>query len=335
MRKRDCWRLLCLLTGVSWLAGCAAFPDRLVEPTYHNPFPQLHKVAVLPFYNQSHEPTVDGDHVAETYFTELQSIPGFEVMPVGVARRYVESLGFEPRSGEDFQRLARMMNMDAVLIGSITDYSPYYPPRMGLAVDWYAANPSFHPVPAGYGLPWGTPAEEYIPSELVQEAEFALAREQLKTQTPPLPPPEAKPLPQAQGTAHAEPLPESFARAAAAAKSLPPGAGGDLPPDWPDPRGFVPPPPQPAPPAACPQTEPIITHTKLYRGNDNEFTQRLANYFYFQDDARFGGWQGHLQRPDDFVRFCCHLHVAETLTARGGAGRARVVWRWPINRYER
>ena len=62
--------------------------------------------------------------------------------------------------------------------------SPYYPPRMGLAVDWYAANPSFHPIPAGYGLPWGRAEEEFIPSTLVQEAEFALAREQLKTQTP-------------------------------------------------------------------------------------------------------------------------------------------------------
>lgn len=338
MRGRICWRIACCLALASWVCGCAAFPDRLVEPTYHNPFPQLHKVAVLPFYNQSHEPTVDGDFVAETYFSELQSIPGFEVMPVGVAKRYVQALGFEPRSGEDFQRLARLMNMDAVLIGSITDYSPYYPPRMGLAVDWYAANPGFHPVPAGYGLPWGTPAEEYIPSELVQEAEFALAREQLKTQTPPMPAaPDAKPLPQVQGAAHSETSgPESLVPPLGVAKSLPSeAAASQLPPDWPDPRGFVPPPPQPVRPAPCPQAEPIITHTRLFRGNDNEFTHRLANYFYFQDDARFGGWQGHLQRPDDFVRFCCHLHVAETLTARGGAGRARVVWRWPINRYER
>ena len=329
------WSLLAC--GCALLAGCAAFPDRLVEPTYHNPLPQLHKVAVLPFYNQSHEPTVDGDRVAEAYFGELQAIPGFEVMPLGVARRFVESLQFEPRSGEDYQRLARMMNMDAVLIGSITDFSPYYPPRMGLAVDWYAANPGFHPVPAGYGLPWGTPQEEYIPSALVQEAELALAREQLKTQTPPLPAKAIKPLPEARATAHTQPTePETPAGAAALAKSFPSDSQqGLLPTDWPDPRGFVPPAPCPARPESLPQAEPIISHTRIYHGDDNQFTQRLASYFYFRDDARFGGWQAHLQRPDDFVRFCCHLHVTETLTARGGAGPARVVWRWPINRYER
>jgi hypothetical protein len=29
------------------------------------------------------------------------------------------------------------------------------------------------------------------------------------------------------------------------------------------------------------------------------------------------------------------LHLTETLAARGGAGEARVLWRWPIRRYER
>src|SRR6185436_19652256 len=58
------------------------------------------------------------------------------------------------------------------------------PPRCGLQVEWYAANPCFHPIPAGYGLPWGTPEEEFIPAPLVFEAELALAKAQLRTQTP-------------------------------------------------------------------------------------------------------------------------------------------------------
>src|SRR5437868_6748323 len=179
--------LLCSVAG-----GCAALPDRIVEPQFHNPFPQIYRVAILPFFNQSADPTVDGDAVAMAYYNELQLIPGFEVMPVGVAKQMlaasIAATGQEPRGGADFQLLARQMGVDAVLVGSITEYSPYYPPRMGLAVDWYAANPSFHPIPAGFGLPWGRAEEEFIPSTLVREAEFALAREQLKTQTPDLPP---------------------------------------------------------------------------------------------------------------------------------------------------
>src|SRR3954469_5629044 len=188
------YKRLALLAAALLLAassGCLALPDRILEPQFHNPFPQIYKVAVLPFFNQSAEPTVDGEAVAMAYYNELQAIPGFEVMPVGVSKQMlaasINMTGREPRGGEEFQRLARQMGVDAVLVGSVTEYSPYYPPRMGLSVDWYAANPSFHPIPAGYGLPWGRAEEEFIPSTLVREAECALAREQLKTQTPDIP----------------------------------------------------------------------------------------------------------------------------------------------------
>jgi hypothetical protein len=330
------------------ITGCQILPDKLHQPVFHNPFPQLHKVAVLPFYNQSAEPTVDGEAIAMAYYNELQAVPGFEVMPVGVAKRMLDFSGLEPRTPQDFQRLARQMNVDAVIIGSVTEFSPYYPPRLGLAVDWYAANPTFHPVPAGYGLPWGTAEEEFIPTPLVHEAEFSLAKEQLKTQTPDLPP--------EQNTTRGEVTPASHEEMAAnelrAEEGAKPPVGGksavqspvkgiaaespsDLPADWPDPRGFIPPAPSPTKPAPRPQYDPIITHTRIYHGHDAEFTQRLENYFYFRDDARFGGYEGYVQRPDDFIRFCCHTHVTETLAARGGAGESRVVYRWPLRRYER
>jgi hypothetical protein len=348
---RSSWLLFAAAPLLASVCGCALWPDRIVEPQFHNPLPQLHRVAVLPFYNQSAEPTVDGEAIALAYYNELQTIPGFEVMPVGVTRQMlaasIAATGAEPRTGADFQRLAQLMGVDAVLVGSITEYSPYYPPRIGLAVDWYAANPGFHPIPPGYGLPWGRAEEEFIPSALVREAEFALAREQLKTQTPIASRPDERgavahafrqsptgELPPPGGTSDSAPLSPS---------NIGQSAGGDiaslaapqLPADWPDPRGFIPPPPAAGRPTLRPQHAPIITHTRIYHGHDQKFTERLATYYYLRDDARFGGWKGYLERPDDFVRFACYLHVTETLAARGGAGDARVLWRWPISRYER
>lgn len=320
--------------------GCAAFPDRLHQPQYHNPFPQLHKIAVLPFFNQSREPTVDGEQIAIDYYNELQLIPGFEVMPVGVAKQMLAGTGIEPRSPQEFQQLARMMGVDVVLVGSVTEFTPYYPPRMGIAVDWYAANPGFHPIPAGYGLPWGTPEEEHIPQSLVQEAEFALAREQLKTQTPSLEnlPDESR----VRATTHMQPPEELPQGTITGAKPsirpnglATPEQGPTFPAEWPNPKGFVPPPPSRERPLLITHRGPIISHTKIYHGNDSDFTQRLASYHQFRDEARFGGWQSYLQRPEDFVKFCCYLHLTETLAARGGAGESRVVWRWPISRYER
>jgi hypothetical protein len=97
----------------------------------------------------------------------------------------------------------------------------------------------------------------------------------------------------------------------------------------------VPAPPSESKPPLLPQTRPVISYTKIYDGKDADFTAQLESYFYQQDDARFGGWKGYLQRPDDFLRFCCRLHVTETLAARGGAGHSRAIVRWPIGRYER
>ena len=329
--RRYGWLLLTLLS--SSLVGCAAFPDIRHAPTYHNPFPQLHRVAILPFYNLSSEPTVDSREITRLYYEELQKIPGFEVVPPGVVERFLEASETRIDATTDYQRLAQQLNVDVIVRGAVTEYTPYYPPRLGISVDWFAANPGFHPIPPGYGLPWGTPLEEYIPDDIVFEAEFALAKEQLKTQTPEQP---RGSVTLERGASAARFESAGSANGSGGPHATPLPATGDaqlLPPDWPDPRGFLPQSPRPEKPKLLPQHAPIITHTRLYDGRDLEFTEQLSNYFDFLDDARFGGWQGYLVRSEDFMRFCCHLHITEMLAMRGGVGKSRVLWRWPISRY--
>lgn len=347
--------LLCAaMAGAS--AGCSLLPVISHQPRVHNPFPQLHKIAVAPFFNLSGEPTVDGRQFAEAYYSELQAVPGFEVIPVGVVERAMLEKNISLNSAEETRRLAQVLGADAVVVGAVTDYSPYYPPQCGLQVEWYAANPGFHPIPPGYGLPWGTAEESEIPERLIFEAEFALAREQLATQTPPCP---TEPASQAQSTSSqwqpsqsgdiSEPQPQrpppppqgrvepaSYQRGAIAAgmqedtmtEPRMPSHSADLPGDWPDPRGLVPPGPRSNPAPCQPSNRPVLTHTKIYHGNDADFTAALANYFEDRDDARFGGWQSYLERSDDFIRFCCRMHIWEMLTARGGASKSKVVWRF-------
>jgi hypothetical protein len=420
-------RIVVLLMLASLLfagnSGCSLiFPDVTHEPVIHNPFPQLSRVAVAPFFNQSDDRTVDGRRFALAYYAELQAVPGYEVVPLGVVEQAILENRVDLSQPSEARRLATILGVDAVAIGAITDYSPYYPPRCGLRVEWYAANPGFHEIPPGYGLPWGTPEEEFIPQPLVFESEFALAKAQLATQTPacgtlPVDPPtpqDSQPSPSSGGpfgpygefgassasdsggtensdgtdagklgphasgrnssspglqndrsglkpsakakrggdvhgaivqaanqeTAQEEELPPNASttmvpappvQSESAATGDTIGAAGVpvvLPPGWPDERGFIPPPPSPVRPACCPTNRPVMTHTKIYHGNDGEFTEALASYYHFRDDARFGGWQNYLMRSDDFIRFCCHMHIAEMLSARGGASETRVVWSW-------
>ncbi len=95
-----------------------------------------------------------------------------------------------------------------------------------------------------------------------------------------------------------------------------------LPSDWPDPRGFIPDAPQTQRPPMLAQHEPIISHMRSFNGHDEDLTEQLEEYFYFRDDARFGGWQAYLQRSEDFIRFCCYQHLSETLVCRGGQDKS-------------
>ncbi|HZZ27912.1 MAG TPA: hypothetical protein VFE46_07885 [Pirellulales bacterium] len=385
------------------ICGCGILPQAVQQPQIHNPFPQLTKVAVAPFFNLSTEPTVDGRQFGLDYFAALQSIPGFEVVPVGVVEKAMQANNIQLNGPQQARQLAQILGVDAVVIGAVTDFSPYYPPHCGLQVEWYAANAGFHPVPPGYGLPWGTKEEEYIPPPLKLEAEMALARAQLATQTP-QPDPNLTPVPSQANKSH-EALILPAVAAAPAAVLLPPdrnkqdlhgvtrqqskqngsniavaggpnaptavgangvtgvaGTGGivatattansntsvdskvttasamdspgeaELPPDWPDPRGFVPPPPSPQRPPYIPCNEPVLRQARIYTGNDADFTSALENFSYSRDDARKDGWQGSLQRSDEFIRFCCYKSIAEMLTARGGAGESKVVYRWERDR---
>ena len=338
--------LLLLLTLIA--SGCQLIPQISHQPVVHNPFPQLTKVAIAPFFNLSTEPTVDGRQFALAYFNELQLVQGFELIPIGVVEKTIEIYRISLDNPDEVRKLAQILGADAIVIGAVTDFTPFYPPRCGLQVEWYAANPCFHTIPPGYGLPWGTKEEEFIPAPLVLESEMALARAQLKTQTPaytPLPvaPPEEAPNrmpaadPLAQPAAEGELMRHQTAVATDSDGTDGTASSGgaiavELPKSWPDARAFVPAAPC-ANRAECqPTNEPVLRHTKTYNGQDSSFTEALASYYSCQDDARFGGWQSYLQRSDDFIRFCCHLHIYEMLSARGGAGESRVVWRWSTDR---
>lgn len=340
--------LMTALMLVTTSVGCSLFPATLQRDSVHNPFPQLKRVAVLPFFNQSGEPTLDTDLVAEKYYAALQTVPGFEVLPVGVAkaqyRQYSVTHG-EPRSGAEFQHLAQAMGVEAVVVGSVTDYAAYYPPRMAMTVHWYAANEGFHPIPAGYGLPWGTEHEKEIPRRIAREAEFELARSQLSTQAPIASP---APVDSSLTPVSAEMVRDPFDPTAPMAAleggtviegGMPIGEmqfsdiDAPLPPNWPNPTDLIPDPPSPVRPMAVVNREPILTHTRIYRGDDPYFTNRLADFVETGDDARSSGWQGYLKRSDDFVHFCCHLHITEMLESRGGKEQSDLILRWPLSRY--
>ena len=113
-------------------SGCA-----IVEVGMRNPVVGLETVAVAPFFNLSQERTVDGREFALDYYAELQKVPGFEVLPVGVTERAMVENGISLTGPNDAVRLAQILDVDAVVVGAVTDYDAYNP-RIGLKVAWYS-----------------------------------------------------------------------------------------------------------------------------------------------------------------------------------------------------
>ncbi len=126
-------RLLAVILFCLTTPGCVA-----VQLSASNPIRGMTNIAIAPFFNLSQEKAVDGRRFAMAYFAELQKTPGFQVVPVGVVEQAIFDNNLEMIDPSDALELARILDVDAVVVGAVTDYNAYYPPRIGLKVAWYS-----------------------------------------------------------------------------------------------------------------------------------------------------------------------------------------------------
>ncbi len=365
--------MVSILLGLAVTSGCAFLPRRYEQPTVYNAFPELSRVAVIPFFNHSNQPTVNGAEFARAYYLELQSVPGFEVVPVEVVAKAIQDHRLTFSDPAEVVRLAEILDVDAVVVGVVTDYRPYYPPRVGLHVEWYARDSSVCPIPPGFGIAWNTRQARKLPDWIKTEAAVAWARNILRDRGQADPTCPGKE--QGNPTSGAEATSQSFsfhdvewipnapgqspsdgnnaaetptqewipimtaagefgsieqvpASHVSIAKMGAPqalvsrhGDSGGLKPTDPKVGGVT-----------GRRIEPVLVHTRVFSGNDPEVTKALATYYRFREDARFGGWQGYLERSEDFIRFCCRLHIQQMLVARGAVGKKQVRWDWSFFR---
>lgn len=295
--------LLTLLCCVAH-SGCVMF-----EVGVTNPVAGLTTVAVAPFFNLSEEPTVDGRRFAQAYYTELQKTPGFQVVPVGVVEQAIHDHQLEMSSPDDALKLAKILNIDAVVIGAVTDYSPYYPPRIGLQVSWYSP------------YQW-----TFAPGVPVHDDEWLLANP--KRQRFSYHKPKGMRIEQIESC---EPLPPSIrgqsemtAEAAAPTPAAP--STWDRVKNWSsetiNPSGTV---AWTAPTPVFDPREPLMSYTRMFDGADPLLTARLRDYFELSGDLRSGGWDAYLNRSEDYIRFTSHLMIVEMLQLHGGEAKRRVV----------
>lgn len=155
------WRLGGFLALVLAISGCAQ-RDR-------NPALGLDRPSVLvvaPVLNLSGSRAFDPLRITDLIASEFLSYENVAVVPVNLTLAELDRQGLAMvESPEDAVAVARALGADATIVTAITEYDPYYPPRVGLVMQWYPADrqqassqSGFDPVTASRWARGGEPA---------------------------------------------------------------------------------------------------------------------------------------------------------------------------------
>ncbi|HYE02456.1 MAG TPA: hypothetical protein VD963_04385 [Phycisphaerales bacterium] len=122
--------------------GCARRGPELVRPdVLVSPYPSERVVlwAVAPLANESGTSAAAELAVSDALVAAVTEVEGLAGVPVNRVLAAMQRLGLSALSGPgDARRLAEALGVDALVVGSITAYDPYDPPKLGLVLAVYA-----------------------------------------------------------------------------------------------------------------------------------------------------------------------------------------------------
>jgi len=118
------------------VAGCAKRTP--VNARLMSPYSEEKIWAVAPLANESGTSAADALRISDLLAQELQQVYRLNVVPVSRVLSAMEALEMpEIESEHDAQAIIRTLNLDGLLVGTITAYDPYHPPVLGLTVQLY------------------------------------------------------------------------------------------------------------------------------------------------------------------------------------------------------
>lgn len=132
------WFALVLGSIFVCLTGCNSY--RQVPRIYRNPYPQPKIFAVTIFRNLSGSEDIDVMAVTDAFYAELKNADArsFQVVPVNRVLAALADLGLSNvNHPADVATLANALEVDGIIVGAVTQYNPYFPPRLGMNVQLF------------------------------------------------------------------------------------------------------------------------------------------------------------------------------------------------------
>lgn len=130
--------VLALCALVPMLTGCSSGPK--MPTILQAPYDSERVWAVVPFANESGVSTVDSNLVADRFVAEVEQVDGLRCLPLNRTLAVMQELGMTKISDiRQLYTLMRALQVDGILIGTVTDWDPYKPLRFGAAVEVISA----------------------------------------------------------------------------------------------------------------------------------------------------------------------------------------------------
>ncbi len=146
--------LLMVVICLTGLVGCdfGATPPTVNAPL-STPYPANKVWAIAPLRNETGISIVDGVHAGDLVMEEIQKIRGVDAIPLQRTLDAMNAMGISSvDSIAQAQSLIRLLGTDGIIVGSITAYDPYNPPKLGLVLQLFTLE-------GGFGVGGGSSGE--------------------------------------------------------------------------------------------------------------------------------------------------------------------------------
>lgn len=137
---------LVMLVGCGLVFGCAKPPELMPPEKLVSPYSTTAGRplwAVVPLANESGTTVADVLMVTDALVARTAEIPGITVLPLNRTLAAMRAIRMPVVSSPaDARRLADTLGAEGVIVGSITAYDPYDPPKLGLTLGLYTRDRS-------------------------------------------------------------------------------------------------------------------------------------------------------------------------------------------------
>lgn len=134
--------LLGALVIIQFVAGCSSGEKLTVPQVLMAPYDTSKGDvlwAVVPLRNESGFSQIDAYQVSDKIVAAAAQVRGIRCLPLNRTIAAMRNLNLQELANPDeAQQLATALGVDGIIVGSITAYDPYNPPKLGLALALYS-----------------------------------------------------------------------------------------------------------------------------------------------------------------------------------------------------